>query len=52
VDAGFPRLTRQSFWGGLPAGVRDVTYALDLAACARWRLGTRPSDREMDFLRA
>jgi len=36
VDDGFPRLTRTSFIGGLPNGVDDVGYSLDLAACAQW----------------
>lgn len=36
VDDGFPRLTRASFVGGLPNGVDDVGYSLDLAACAQW----------------
>jgi hypothetical protein len=36
VDDGFPRLTRTSFIGGLPTGVDDVGYSLDLAACAQW----------------
>jgi hypothetical protein len=33
VRAGFPRLTRDSFPGGLPGGVTDVQYVLDVSAC-------------------
>ena len=38
VSDEFPRLEPASFVGGLPAGVVDVTYKIDLTACERWRL--------------
>lgn len=38
VAGDFPRLRPSSFVGGLPAGVVDVTYKIDLTACERWRL--------------
>jgi hypothetical protein len=51
VETGFPRLTRCSFGAGLPAGVQEVSYCLDLAACGPWRTATRPTDPGLDFLR-
>lgn len=42
VSAGFPRLTRSTFPLGLPAGVGDVTYTIDLAACAPFRAANAP----------
>lgn len=33
VTPGFPKLTRQSFTEGLPQGIGNVSYSLDLAAC-------------------
>ncbi len=42
VSAGFPRLTRRTFPQGLPAGVGDVTYTIDLAACAAFRAANAP----------
>lgn len=42
VGAGFPRLTRSSFPQGVPPGVDDVTYTIDLAACASFRVGNAP----------
>lgn len=36
VGAGFPRLTAESFTGGLPAGIGDVSYRLQMAACEPW----------------
>lgn len=44
VDGAFPRLTRDSFSGGLPSGVDEIAYSLDLAACASWRIATAPGD--------
>ena len=40
VTEGFPRLTSNSFPGGLPAGVTGVSYQLDMNACVDWRVGT------------
>ena len=51
IDGSFPRLTRSTFPGGLPAGIQDVSYTLDLAACAPWRIASAPSDPHVDFLR-
>lgn len=39
VSGEFPRLESTSFVGGLPAGVVDVRYRIDLSGCERWRLG-------------
>ena len=44
VEGEFPRLTRSSFVGGLPSGVDDVAYSVDLAACAPWLLTTTSTD--------
>lgn len=44
VRDGFPRLTIESFSGGIPAGVDDVQYALDLVACSDWRVATLPAE--------
>jgi hypothetical protein len=44
VGEGFPRLIPSSFPQGPPAGVDDITYSLDLAACERWRIATKPTD--------
>jgi hypothetical protein len=51
VDGEFPRLTRRSFPGGLPNGVDEVGYRLDLATCASWLVATSPDDAT-DALRA
>lgn len=37
VSGEFPRLEPSSFVSGLPAGVVDVSYKIDLAGCERWR---------------
>lgn len=42
VDGTFPRLTTTSFPGGLPAGVDEVAYSIDLNACAGHMIATRP----------
>jgi hypothetical protein len=42
VEGDFPRLTDQSFPHGLPAGVDNVTYTVDLAACVEYRSATTP----------
>jgi hypothetical protein len=39
VADGFPRLTRSSFAQGVPAGVSDVTYAIDLGQAAHFTVG-------------
>ena len=43
IDDGFPRLVRSSFVGGVPAGVDDIIYTLDLAACSSWRVSVHPA---------
>ncbi len=43
IDEGFPRLVRESFVGGIPTGVDDVVYTLDLAACRSWRIAVHPA---------
>jgi hypothetical protein len=52
VEGGFPRLLVGRFAGGLPAGVRDVSYTLDMAACANWCIADRPSAPAAAFLRS
>jgi hypothetical protein len=42
VGPGFPRLTASSFTGGLPPGVGDVSYMLDMAACNDWLVAVGP----------
>ncbi len=44
VSDGFPRLTRATFPGGLPAGIQDVAYSLAVTHCAKWRMASAPSD--------
>lgn len=40
----FPRLTRGSFVVGPPPGIDDVSYTVDLAACAEWLVATVPEE--------
>lgn len=42
VADGFPRLTRGSFPGGLPPGIAEVSYQLQVSACSSWLEGTTP----------
>jgi len=44
VDSGFPRLTALSFASGLPAGISDVGYVLDMAACDPWLVASSPEE--------
>jgi hypothetical protein len=44
VSESFPRLTRATFATGIPAGIDEIGYTLDLAACAPWRAAARPTD--------
>ncbi|MBA2411030.1 MAG: PD-(D/E)XK motif protein [Gammaproteobacteria bacterium] len=45
VNAGFPRLLRDTFEpNGLPNGVAQVSYSLDLAACGNWLVAKRPEE--------
>ena len=44
VDQGFPRLTRSTFTpAGLPAGVVDLSYGIDLSACQPWLVAASPT---------
>lgn len=53
VDEGFPRITRATFQpGGLPPGVVDIGYNIDLAACQQWLVATGPTDEGASFLRS
>lgn len=40
----FPRLTSNSFPTGLPPGISEVSYKLDMAVCTPWLRGTGPED--------
>ena len=42
VDDAFPRLTRDSFPNGIPTGIDNIEYKLDLAACGPWRVAVHP----------
>jgi len=42
VDGAFPRLTVHSFAGGLPPGIADVSYMIDMAVCDQWLVATGP----------
>jgi len=45
VGDGFPRITRATFApAGLPVGVGEVGYAIDLAACSQWLIAASPTD--------
>jgi hypothetical protein len=44
VDGGFPRLSRRALGDSLANGVTDITYSVDMAACAEWLLAQKPSD--------
>ena len=50
VDASFPRLTRDNFGAGLPAGIGEVSYTLSMDACGPWRVATSPGDPDSAFL--
>jgi hypothetical protein len=46
VRPDFPRLVRASFPVGLPVGVDQLTYTVDLAACQAFRVARQPADGE------
>ena len=48
VAEGFPRLTPASFPSGLPKGIGNVSYVLDMAACDEWLVTTRPEEWQHD----
>jgi hypothetical protein len=44
VSGDFPRLTHLSFPTGLPAGISDVSYILDMTACQPWLVTSNSDD--------
>jgi len=44
VGQGFPRLTIASFSDGLPDGVTDVSYVIDMAVCGQWLVASSPDE--------
>lgn len=52
VTAGFPRISRANFPDGVPAGVDDITYSINLAACRPFRIATGPHDPAARDLRS
>jgi len=49
VGETFPRVVRSSFSEGIPPGVDEVTWTLDLAACGAYRVAAHP-DRAAELL--
>jgi hypothetical protein len=43
VGPGFPRLTTASFDSGIPGGITDISYVLDMAACDPWLVTRSPT---------
>jgi len=53
VGGGFPRITRATFRpSGLPSGVVDIGYTIDLAAGQQWLVAASPTDEGASFLRS
>ena len=50
VDDDFPRLTPSSFPTGLPGGVVDVAYSLDMSACRQWLVTASPDNGPLSAL--
>ncbi|QOJ14850.1 MAG: PD-(D/E)XK motif protein [Planctomycetia bacterium] len=51
LDAGFPRLTRQTFQpAGIPTGIVGMEYVIDLAVCDQWLVATVPTDAPAQVL--
>jgi hypothetical protein len=44
VRSDFPRLTQDSFPSGIPSGIVDVGYTLDLSVCDPWLVEEEPTD--------
>jgi hypothetical protein len=45
IELGFPRLTTATFAAeGLPSGITDLSYVLDMAACETWLTAKSPSE--------
>lgn len=51
VQEGFPRIIRSTFPQGIPAGVDDIGYTINLAACADFRIATGPHDAAVNDIR-
>jgi hypothetical protein len=51
VEGAFPRLISSTFETGLPSGVDDISYTLNLAACRDWLVAAKPG-AESQALRA
>lgn len=45
VHEDFPRLTPDQITGGLPSGIGNISYELNLANCERYRIAESPSDK-------
>lgn len=53
VAEGFPRLNVASFQpAGIPLGIKNVTYSIDLANCSQYLLATSPIDNLEVFVRS
>lgn len=44
VGPGFPRLTTETFSEGIPTGIIDLSYVLDMAACEPWLVARSPNE--------
>jgi hypothetical protein len=44
VGGSFPRLTRESFGAGLPAGIEEISYSISMIAGGPWRVASSPRD--------
>ena len=44
VAAGFPRLSLSSFVGGLPTGIEEIQYDVDLDVCPQLLVASSPAD--------
>lgn len=44
VGSEFPRLNADSFPAGLPAGISEVAYVIDMAVCDPWLVASNPED--------
>lgn len=45
VDKGFPRITRSTFkQDGLPSGIVNVEYSVDMSACREWLVAKQPTE--------
>ncbi len=51
VGTDFPRIVRDSFESGLPNGIGEISYYLNIAACDQWRIARGPDDDGATFLR-